>query len=292
MRALLVLALLATREPAAAPAAPEAAAGAAPAAPEAAAVAAPAARAFPDRLALADRLFLAGDFRNALFAYQDAVYLEPGDARARVRLGRAYEAMRYPDRAIAQYQKALALDPGSLEARRALEALGVLTGTPAHGDAGAPRTDRPAPAAVAIPAAPVGPPAPTPAVAVAPAAPPDAPSPAQRYRAALDLMARRDFARAVAELDDAIAQDPRLAVAYVARASAQFGLAKYREAADDYKAALGLDPSMATPIYGLAECQRLLGDAGAADLYARYAESRAPDVREDLRALAKRRTAE
>jgi tetratricopeptide (TPR) repeat protein len=277
--------------------------------------------AFLDKLSLADRLFVAGDFRNALFAYQDAVYLDPNDARARVRLGRSYAAMRYPAQAQAQYEKALELDPELSEARRAIE---ELRSPPAATVAAAATPAAP----IVIPAAPAARPATTPAVAAEPAAPrpvvrvyklpveadeasaprrepatapvaealadpaPSAPSPAQRYRAALDLMAKREYARAVTELDDAIAQDPRLAVAYVARASAQFGLARYREAADDYKAALGLDPNMATPLYGLAECQRLLGHGDAAELYRRYAESRAPDVREDLRALAKKRAGE
>lgn len=226
MRAILALVLLATGEPAAPP---------------------PNAAAFTEKLAFADRLFGAGDFRNALFAYREAVDLEPDDAGARVRLGRAYAALRHPARAQAQYEKALLIAPGFAEARRAMAEL-----------------------------------------------PPPGParSPAQRYRAALDLMAKREYARAVTELDGAIAEDPRLAVAYVARASAQLGLARYREAADDYQAAIGLDPGMATPLYGLAECRRLLGGQDAAELYRRYAESRAPDVREDLRALAKKRAAE
>jgi tetratricopeptide (TPR) repeat protein len=295
--------------PSATPAAIPAAAQAAVAAPLPIAVRPPS-PAFLDKLSYADRLFVAGDFRNALFAYQDAVYLDPSDARARVRLGRAYAAMRYPAQAQAQYEKAIELDPGFGEAHRAMEELR----TPV---AAAPSA-APAAKPVVIPAAPAEKTAPAPAVSAEPrtqvrvyklpvetdeparreiaaaavAQAPEAPSPAQRYRAALDLMAKREFARAVTELDDAIAQDPRLAVAYVARASAQFGLARYREASDDYKAALGLDPSMATPLYGLAECRRLLGDAGAAELYGRYAESRAPDVREDLRALAKKRATE
>jgi tetratricopeptide (TPR) repeat protein len=125
-----------------------------------------------------------------------------------------------------------------------------------------------------------------------PAAPLDAPTAAQRYRSALDRIGRREYARAIEELDDAIASDPRLAVAYAARASAQFGLGRWREAADDYRAALGLDPELATPVYGLAECYRLLGDSRAAPLYQRYAESRSRDVREELRVVAARRAAE
>ena len=45
-----------------------------------------------------------------------------------------------------------------------------------------------------------------------------------------------------------------------ARAPAS-GSARYREAATDYRAALALDPGLGTPLYGLAECYRVLGDA-------------------------------
>lgn len=74
-----------------------------------------------EKLGKGDRLALAGDHRNALFAYQDAVYMQPGYAAARVRLGRAYLALRYPAQAIAQAEAALAVDPESDEARRLLE---------------------------------------------------------------------------------------------------------------------------------------------------------------------------
>jgi tetratricopeptide (TPR) repeat protein len=162
-----------------------------------------------------------------------------------------------------------------------------------------------APAATAVPVSPAAPGSPAataspqartyrlspgaldaPAPVPGPAAPAAATSAAQRYRTALALVSRRDFAGAITLLNEAIALDPRLAVAYTARASARFGLGRFRDAADDYKAAIGLDPALATPLYGLAECYRLLGDPLAAELYRRYAASRAPDVREDLRAVA------
>ena len=53
-----------------------------------------------------------------------------------------------------------------------------------------------------------------------------------------------------------------------------------------------LDPGMGTPLYGLAECYRVLGDPSAAEMYGRYARSRAPDVREELRSIAARRAQE
>lgn len=254
-----------------------------------------------DRLGQGDRLLLEGDRRGALFAYQDAVYAQPGYAPARVRLGRAYLALRYPDFAIAQAEEALAVDPASAEARKLLEEARAAPPRPKLGAAVAPS----APAASLTPASappggrvfkltPDGGAAP---VAAAPAPAADAPVSAsqrqlgaQHYRAALAYLQHREWASAVAALSDAILADPTLAVAYSARGSAQFGLGKYREASEDYAAAMRLDPGLATPVYGLAECYRVLGDGKkAAELYDRYAASGSADVRADLRALARKR---
>jgi tetratricopeptide (TPR) repeat protein len=276
-----------------------------------------------DKLAAGDRALAAGDLRGALFAYQDAVYAQPDYAFARVKLGRAYLAMRYPALAAGQAQQALALDPGSADARALAEdaskpVLAPAAATPVPASTAAPAPSparvypisaveqpRPAPSSGAAPAAaatasvaPVAsaaaPPAPVasapPAAAPAPAAAPPAPqTAAQHYRTAVGLIGKREFKSAEAELDEALAKDPRLAVAYSARASARFGLGRTRDAADDYRAALELDPALATPLYGLAECYRLLGDPAASDLYLRYAQSRAPDVREELRLVAQKR---
>jgi tetratricopeptide (TPR) repeat protein len=310
-------------------------------------------QAVADKLALGDRLLLAGDGRGALFAYQDAVYAQPTYAPARVRLGRAYLQLRYPDQAIAQAEAALAEDPDSAEAQKLLEDARAAPPRPKPGasaapvssgaaaapsapaapaakpaarvyklspDAGAEPAPRPAaPAARAASAG--GSPAPGLAAGAAPAAPvavavaapiavagrdAEAPSPdpapapaaqkqvaAQHYRTALGFLKNRDWARAVGALSDAITADPGLAVAYSARGSAQYGLGKYRDAADDYAAAIRLDPKLGTPVYGLAECYRVLGDGKkAAEMYERYAQSSASDVRDDLRAIAVKRAKE
>ena len=73
--------------------------------------AAPPSPAMLDKLALGDKLHPAGDARGALFAYQDAVYLEPRNATARVKLGRAYWALRYVGQAEEQWQQATQLAP-------------------------------------------------------------------------------------------------------------------------------------------------------------------------------------
>jgi tetratricopeptide (TPR) repeat protein len=294
-----------------------------------------------EKLGQGDRAFLERDYRSALFAYQDAVYLAPRNPVARVKLGRAYLALRYPAQAIAQAEQALAVDPANAEAKKLVEeakdpsrAAAPPRAAPAPAAAAAQPAAPPAAAPVAQPAARVfrfvpdpepaasaaappaaGPermppaanaprddvraqasaadPARTVAAAPAPAAPPPGATAGQRYRAALDHLQNREFEKAIAALTEAIALDPRLAVAYAARASARFGLGKYREAAEDYRAALAFDPNLGTPVYGLAECYRVQGESrNAAEMYQRYAESRAPDVRDDLRAIAARRAHE
>jgi tetratricopeptide (TPR) repeat protein len=268
------------------------------AAPSAAARPAPPAAPIPlvlEKLAQGDRALASGELRTALFAYQDAVYAQPGHLFSRVKLGRAYLAMHYPSFAAAQAEFVLASDPSNPDALQLLEEARRTPGreipAPPSGERSAARTFKITPAEPSPPAG--GPaPAPEPPREAPPAATAAGPTAAQRYRAGVELYGKRDYAGAVAELSEAIALDPRLAVAYAARASARFGLGRYREAADDYKASLGLDPGLATPLYGLAECYRQLGDPAAAEMYQRYADSKAADVREDLRALAAKRAQE
>jgi tetratricopeptide (TPR) repeat protein len=80
-------------------------------------------RALLEKLSAGDRAFLAGDYRPALFAYQDAAYLDPTSAVARIRLARAYSALGHGEQARKQLKQALELDPGDAEARRLLQAL-------------------------------------------------------------------------------------------------------------------------------------------------------------------------
>lgn len=310
MRALVpTILLLAVPAPAASQVAPPSAAPAADAAAPPATVVPSAA--VIEKLGHGDRLFLAADYRNALFAYQDAVYLLPRYAPARVKLGRAYLALRYPAHAVAQAEAALAADPDSADARKLLhDARNAPTRPPATADgASAAAVAAGAPAASPVPprpgsrifrltpepaAEPTAATTPTPAATPAPlAAAPADPSAADHYRAGVAQLGKREWAKAASELSSAIAADPNLAVAYVARGSARFGLGNYAEAAEDYRAALQRDPKLAMPLYGLAECHRALGDVkGAAEMYERYAESSATDVRDDLRLTAARRAKE
>jgi tetratricopeptide (TPR) repeat protein len=73
--------------------------------------------------------FAAGDFSGALGYYQDALAACPGNARAELNLGRAYEALNDKGQAMAHYQSAASSsDPGEsaaeTEAHNAIERLG------------------------------------------------------------------------------------------------------------------------------------------------------------------------
>lgn len=259
------------------------------------------------KLAEGDRLALGGDQRGALFAYLDALYAQPSLAAARLRVGRAYLALRYPARALEQAELVLAAEPDHAEARKLLEdakaAAARVGASQASAAAAAPVPGAEAPArpaprvykltpdggAATAPAAA----APAPAASPPPERPPVSEAGAQHYRTALGLLQSREWAKAIAELTSAVEADPKLAVAWSARGSAHFGLARYQEAADDYQQAIDLDPKLGTPLYGLAECYRQLGNRDkAVEAYQRYASSTAPDVRDDLRALAARRAQE
>jgi tetratricopeptide (TPR) repeat protein len=294
-----------------------------------------------EKIGAGDRAYLAGEYRVALFAYQDAVHLEPTNPAALVKLARAYSALRHPEKAEEQLRLALQLDPSNADARKALDEV-QNPPKPAPQIVRVPDAPKPAAPPVQIVRVPEAQPAPAaqpshvyrlapdqPAAEPQPAAPPrdagadryqaqpavdryqaqdagapgdryaqaapppaDRPSAAQQYRRGVSLIGQRDYVGAVEALDRAIDLDPRLAVAYAARGSARFGLGRHKEAAQDYRQALDLDPRMATPLWGLAECYRLLGDDRAAETYARYAESNGSDARDDLRDLARKRARE
>jgi tetratricopeptide (TPR) repeat protein len=247
-----------------------------------------------EKLGAGDRAFLAGDYRPALFAYQDAVYMEPTSAVARIRLARAYVALGHPEQAGLQLKVALELDPGNAEARRMAEEMAnpapaaprreasiVSVANPAQATAPAPKLYRLTDEA--------GGPAPPIAAAAAPTSPEIQAAASRHYRNALAMIRDRDFAGAIAELDQALRLNPRLGVAHAARASALHGLGRFQEAVGDYEAALKLSPELATPLYGLAETYRQLQDPRAGDYFARYAGSTAGDVQPELRETARQR---
>src|SRR6266536_1538279 len=212
------------------------------------------------KLALGDELTAKGDLRGALFAYQDAAGIDATSAEARMKLGDAYDHMGHAPEAIRQWEYAILFAPPNEKARAKIEA--ASSGSPRRGAA-----------------------APADATAETPAR--------VSYESGVALIAKGLYTEALSSLDETVRLDPKLAVAYAARASARFGLGRYTGAADDYRAALALDDALATPLYGLAECHRMLAQPEAATrYYAAYAQSGAPDVRQELRARALERGTE
>jgi tetratricopeptide (TPR) repeat protein len=230
------------------------------------------------RLADGDRAFEAKDFHAALFAYQDAVMAEPGNAHARVRAGRAYARLGYAEEAAEQWNLALAADPKNAEAPQLLAAAGARKADPAPAS----------PAPLSQPGLPV---------VVAP--PSQDEEGARRHYATGAALVReaeavgnqeaqaKKYLDALAELNKAVSLHPGYANALIARGSARVGLGQLREAVEDYWAAQAADPSLAAPLFGLAEAYRSLGEGErAAQMYRAFAGSNAPDAQAALKAYA------
>src|SRR5258705_1437080 len=212
-------------------------------------------------MAAGDKAYAAKDFRTALFAYQDATREDPSSAIVVVKLGETYARMGHDPEAIEQFPRALKLDRGNSAAWQGL---------------GAARER------LAILSPPKKPAEPPPKMV-------DEAGARERYTAAVKMINDRKYAESLPILDEALEKKPGYGVALVARGSAHMGLLQYDAAAADYTAARAADPSLASPLFGLAEAYRALGQsAKAAEFYREYAASTAPDVQPQLRDYAAR----
>jgi tetratricopeptide (TPR) repeat protein len=275
------------------------------------------------KIAEGDSALAAKDFRIALYAYQDAIMADPKNVAARAKAGTVYAKMGHDPEAIEQWNRALTLDPSNQEAQEGLAAAQarraarqapssgttIVTVTPAA-TAGAAATATPGNATSATAAsAPSATAAPTvgnaltaltavPAASSAPApsfAPPpsvatgvDEAAARQHYSAGVALMRDRKYDAAIAELDQAIVLRPAYANALIARGSARISLGRFPEAAQDYGAARAADPTLAAPLFGLAEAYRQMGESGRAiEMYRAFAESNAADAQPNLKAYAR-----
>jgi tetratricopeptide (TPR) repeat protein len=205
-------------------------------------------------LAAGDQAYANRDFRTALFAYQDASREDPSSAAMLVKLAETYARMGHDQEAIEHFSRALKLDPRNFAAEQGL---------------GASRERM--------------------AILAPPKKVLDEAGARERYTAAVKLINERQYAEALPVLDEALQKKPGYGVALVARGSAHMGLLQYDAAAADYSAARTVDPSLASPLFGLAEAYRALGQpAKAAELYREYASSTAPDVQSQLKEYAAR----
>jgi len=217
-------------------------------------------------MAAGDKASAQKDFRTALFAYQDATREDPSSAVLLVKLGQTYARMGHDPEAIEYFSRALRLDTKNAAA--------------AHGVS----ASRERLAALAPPK-PQRQPEPQPQSEPEPML--DEAGARERYTAAVKLINDRQYAESVPVLDEALRKKPGYGVALVARGSAHMGLLQYEAAAADYSAARTSDPSLASPLFGLAEAYRALGQpARAAHFYKEYAASSAPDVQAPLKDYA------
>ena len=217
-------------------------------------------------MAAGDKASAEKDFRTALFAYQDATREDPSSAVLLVKLAQTYARMGHDPEAIESFSRALRLDTKNAAAAHGISA------------------SRERLAAFAPPK-PQRQPEPKPEPQPEPVL--DEAGARERYTAAVKLINDRQYAEAVPMLDEALRKKPGYGVALVARGSAHMGLLQYEAAAADYSAARTSDPSLASPLFGLAEAYRALGQpARAAHFYKEYAASSAPDVQASLKDYA------
>ncbi|GAC1342923.1 MAG: hypothetical protein NVSMB23_16130 [Myxococcales bacterium] len=245
-----------------------------------------------------DLAFATKDYRTALFAYQDAVMAQPANAKARLKAGQAYARLGYDEEAVGQWNHVLLLEPQNAEVRELIAGAQARNAERARRQAasaapGGSTPDAGPPVGGTGPGADLMPPPPAAAPVEAGAA-----GEARKHYAAGAALVRsapattgeqrtRKYQDAIAELDLALDARPKYAVALIARGSARIGLGQLKEAAQDYAAAREADPSLAAPLFGLAEAYRGQGEAQkAAELYREFARSTAPDAEPSLKAYA------
>lgn len=215
-----------------------------------------------------DALMKERRYREATFAYLDAVHADPFNTEALFKLGNALAVLGYYAQAVEYWNRAASSTQDAAIRQSALDNVAKAQVRIAQ-QGGSPQAQGVAPG--------FGPLAETTRTQARGA-----------YEQGVQRIQARDYAGALQSLTQAIQLEPTLAVAFIARGSAYIGLRRYAEAAVDYEYALRLAPDMASPLYGLGESYRMLGrNAEARASYERYATSTAKDVRPELQAEAR-----
>ncbi len=217
-----------------------------------------------------DRLWQEKKWREASFAYQDAVNANPDSVEALFKLGNAYAVLGYYGQAIERWNRAAQLSTDPAVKKSAQDNIAKAQDKLAKQGASPQAAGKP------------------------PGSGPVADSTREKarqwYERGVAEIKRADYASAVKSLSQAIQLEPSLAVAYVARGSAHIGLRRFNEAAADYQYALRLDSSLASPLYGLAEAYRAMNRvADARAYYEKYASSTASDVQANLQSEARQK---
>jgi tetratricopeptide (TPR) repeat protein len=224
-----------------------------------------------EKLAEGDALFAQKRYREASFAYQDAVNADGNDVAALFKLGRSYAVLGYFQQAIDRWRRVMliAQDPAVRKSadeqiKKAEAKIGAQGGA--------------SPQAQGLPAG------------AGPTADSSRSLAARAYEDGVRRVMARDYGGALDSLTEAIRLEPNLGVAWIARGSAHIGLRRYAEAIVDYEQALKLDPSRASPLYGIAEANRgLRRYPEARSYFQRYAAATSPDVQPSLQAEARKK---
>lgn len=216
-----------------------------------------------------DKLWAEKKYREASFAYQDAVNGNPNDVEANFKLGNSYAVLGYYSQAVERWQRVQQLSPDPAVKKSAADNIAKAQQKMASAGGGSPQEANKAPGTGPVADATRG-------------------QARQYYEGGVQLIGQRRYGEALNYLNESLKIEPSLTVGYVARGSTLIGLRRFAEAAVDYQYALKLDPARSDALYGLAEAYRgmnRIDDARA--YYQRYVASNAPDVRPELQTDAR-----
>jgi tetratricopeptide (TPR) repeat protein len=223
------------------------------------------------RIADGDQLMKDSRYREAAFAYQDASNADPSNVEALFKLGRAYATLGYLQQAVDRWKRVLQLTQDENIRKTTQDNITRAEARMAQVGGSSP-----------------------PAQGLPPGAGPIANTTRERarqhYEQGVLQINAKDFQAALTSLTQTIQLEPTLAIAYVARGSANIGLRRFAQAASDYQYALKLEPKLASPLYGLGEAYRGLGrPLEARQYYERYVAAEAADARPELKGEAKKK---
>lgn len=221
------------------------------------------------KVAEGDKLWAEKKYREASFAYQDAVNGNPNDVEALFKLGNSYAVLGYYSQAIDRWNTVQQVSQDPTVRKSAQDNIARAQAKMMQTGGGSPQEANKAPG-------------------TGPVAESTRTQARQYYEGGVQLINQRRYGEALNYLNESLKLEPALTVGYVARGSTLIGLRRFAEAAVDYQYALKLDPSRSDALYGLAESYRgmnRIDDARA--YYQRYVASNAPDVRPELQSDAR-----
>lgn len=221
------------------------------------------------KVAEGDKLWAEKKYREASFAYQDAVNGNPDDVEALFKLGNAYAVLGYYSQAIDRWTRVQQVSPDASVRKSASDNIAKAQAKMTQSGGGSPQEANKAPG-------------------TGPVAESTRTQARQYYEGGVQLITQRRYGEALNYLNESLKLEPALTVGYVARGSTLIGLRRFAEAAVDYQYALKLDPARSDALYGLAEAYRGMNrNDDARAYYQRYVASNAPDVRPELQSDAR-----